>query len=56
VVSDFWSLLGDIVFRSLFGAPVSGGKNAVPNSIGQISGGPEDIFRAAFVMKVRPPL
>ena len=35
VVSDFRSLRGDIGFRSLFEAPVSGGKNPVPNSIGQ---------------------
>ena len=35
VVSNFRSLRGDIDFRSLFEAPVSGGKNPVPNSIGQ---------------------
>jgi hypothetical protein len=33
VVSDFRSLRGDIVSRSLFGASVSGGKNLVPNSV-----------------------
>ena len=33
VVSDFRSLRGDIVSRSLFGASVSGGKNPVPNSV-----------------------
>ena len=39
VVSDFRSLRKDIVFRSLFGASVSGGKNPVPNSTSQESAG-----------------
>jgi hypothetical protein len=49
VVSDFRSLRGDIVFRPLFSAPVSGGKNLVPNAERAGRGKTDAIEAQAFV-------
>ena len=56
VVSDFRSLRRDRVFRSLFGATVSGDRNPVPNSKSQADVAAPRLAARRLDVRFEPPL